>query len=97
MKKIYTLLILVISIANASEYIEFKDIEIKKINEARFIDLKKELIKVTMDHCYLEQESILCLKGRTTYASKLDGFKKDGSLFLNSPLIKLEKLDLKGF
>lgn len=82
---------------NATEYIEFKDIEIKNINESRFLNLEKELVKVTMEYCYIEDQSILCLKGNKTYASKLDGLLQGTSLFLNSPLIKLEQLELKGF
>lgn len=96
MKNIILILIAITGLT-ASEYIEFKDIEIKNITESRFIDLKRELVKVNMAHCYIEKESILCLKGQDTYAARLDGFKKGNSLYLNSPLIKLEKLKIKGF
>ena len=99
MKNKIILLMTTISIISASdfEYIKFKDIEIKNIDKSRFINIKEDLVKKNMDQCYIEEMSILCLRGADTYAAKLDGFKKETSLFLNSPIIKLKKLEIKGF
>jgi len=95
MKKILILISLTL-LANSSEFISFKDIDLGDITKKKFIDTKKDLKKNKMDYCYIEEKSILCLKGSETYASILDGQIINNHFYLNSPLIKLNKLEFKG-
>ena len=95
MKKIL-ILISISLFANSSEFIVFKNIDLGKLTEKKFIDTKKDLEKNNMNYCYIEDYSILCLKGQETYASILDGQIINKRFFLNSPLIKLNRLEFKG-